>query len=61
MNRERRKIELLACAMWAKEKCTTHYGININAWLEMNVTAKKMWITNAKLHLAAPEPSKETK
>jgi hypothetical protein len=39
-----RQIELLAFAMWAKEKCTTEHGVNVNAWERMSKDAKLAWM-----------------
>ncbi len=47
------KREKLACAIWAKEKCTTKYGIDIEAWENMNPEAKSMWISRADAQIAA--------
>ena len=47
-----KRLELLACAMWAKEKCTTNYGIDIDHWINMHTTAKRAWIKKARLVLS---------
>jgi len=47
------RLERLACAMWAKEKCTTKYGIDIDAWESMIPFVKNVWIGLAKKHLRA--------
>ena len=51
MANEQRRLELLACAMWAKEKCTTNYGIDIDHWINMHPNPKRDWINLAKKHL----------
>jgi hypothetical protein len=50
--KDNRRIELLACAMWAKQKCTTSFGIDIEAWENMQPMSKLAWINLAKEHLA---------
>ena len=61
MANEQGRLELLACAMWAKEKCTTNYGIDIDHWINMHPNPKRAWINLAKKHLkdaAQLEPQK---
>jgi hypothetical protein len=41
-------LEKLACAMWASEKCTTPYGIDILVWENMSKEAKVEWLRLAR-------------
>jgi hypothetical protein len=54
------KIEKLACAMWAREKCTTPFGIDIDHWEQMHRVPKARWILAAKKHYATRTPQADS-
>jgi len=45
------RIQLLAFALWAKEKCTTEYGIDITVWESMDPCAKREWMKRGEYEL----------
>lgn len=47
----KRRIELLAFALWAKEKCTTPYGISIEHWEKMAAVPKAAWLALGRKQL----------
>ena len=42
--RHKQKVELLAFATWAKEKCTTPHGIDVDAWIALSPRVKATWL-----------------